>query len=208
MNTDWEAQRKWRQGCEDQWGAPEYIDLWDFVHNGRELRGVMPVRKFPRLLEGLPEQPLVESMQDLRADGKGAVWFEIQGYTKVGQRSGLRLKVQARIDLVCQRCLDIMCLDVLEQAEFDVVTQAQMDQMDQEELDPDEPEMLVGSRQFDLFELIEDQLILAVPYVPKHDNCGKQQGASSDRSVNDMDPEQVDAKRNPFEVLKRLKGQQ
>ena len=33
------------------------------------------------------------------------------------------------------------------------------------------PEKVVGSHHFDLLAQIEDELILSVPYVPKHDVC-------------------------------------
>ena len=36
---------------------------------------------------------------------------------------------------------------------------------------PDQPEKVVGSHHFDLLAQIEDELILSVPYVPKHDVC-------------------------------------
>ena len=36
---------------------------------------------------------------------------------------------------------------------------------------PDQPEKVVGAHHFDLLAQIEDELILSVPYVPKHDVC-------------------------------------
>lgn len=198
MFMSWIDSREWRVRCQQNWGVPPALDLWDFVRSRRELAGAFPVSVCNRALEGLPEQPLVRSVSSIADDEAGVVWFELKGLSQVGGRSGLELRLQARINLICQRCLDRMWLDVVEQVRFDVVTQKQLENLDHEESDPDEAEMLVGSRQFDVFGLIEDQLILAIPYVPKHDRCPERGLSSPAEKVQDSKP-------SPFGVLEHLK---
>ena len=45
------------------------------------------------------------------------------------------------------------------------------EEADEFPLDDDEVEVIVGSRQFDLVDLIEEELLLSLPLVPKHDVC-------------------------------------
>ena len=64
-----------------------------------------------------------------------------------------------------------------------------------------QPEKVVGSHHFDLLAQIEDELILSVPYVPKHDVCP---GAQA--KVSDVPQEEPAVKRpSPFAVLEQLK---
>jgi uncharacterized protein len=63
------------------------------------------------------------------------------------------------------------------------------------------PEKVVGSHHFDLLAQIEDELILSVPYVPKHDVCPGAQANAGEAS-----PEEPAVKRpSPFAVLEQLK---
>ena len=202
MKIDWNSTRDWRLRCQGSWGVQQTLDLWDFVHNRRELRGAFPVTLFERALEDLPDQPVVRNADSARDDELGVVWFEIKGDSQIGERASLTLQLQANVVLVCQRCLEPMTLQVSGQERFDVVTEAQLAQMDHEEIDPEEVELLVGSRQFDLIELLEDQLVLEIPYIPKHDIC------AVEGFHDEPEPEQAQEtaqKPNPFDVLEQLK---
>ena len=182
------------------------LDLWDFVKNGRELRGAFPVALFKRAIEDLPAQPVVRNANSIRDDELGVIWFEIRGESRIGERASLTLQLQAKVLLECQRCLEPMTLQVSGLERFDIVTEAQLKQMDHEEIDPEEVEFLVGSRQFDLIELLEDQLVLEIPYIPKHEVCGLGGGQEVVELEPEQDEEQVPAgKPNPFNVLEQLK---
>ena len=61
---------------------------------------------------------------------------------------------------------------------------------------------LVLSRDFDLLELLEDELIMALPPIPKHDACPqtpKFEAADADFAG------EAEPKPNPFAVLQKLK---
>ena len=95
------------------------------------------------------------------------------------------------------------------------------EEADEFPLDDDEVEVIVGSRQFDLVELIEEELLLALPLVPKHDVCptvheslvsGVDGSLASelDETEAEGSPESVRlddgmVKPNPFAVLSSLK---
>lgn len=202
MKIDWDSTRDWRLRCQDNWGVQQTLDLWDFVHNGRELRGAFPVTLLERAIEDLPDQPVVRNAASTRDDELGVVWFEIKGDSRIGERASLTLQLQAHVVLQCQRCLEPMTLQVSGLERFDVVTEAQLRQMDHEEIDPEEVEFLVGSREFDLIDLLEDQLVLEIPYIPKHDGCVVE--GLQDEPDLELAPEPSE-KPNPFGVLEQLK---
>jgi len=70
--------------------------------------------------------------------------------------------------------------------------------LDDEEFDP-----IVGSGAFDLVALVEEEVLLSLPVVPRHARCPGQTGAAP------TEPEaavQAAAKPSPFAVLAQLKG--
>ena len=111
------------------------------------------------------------------------------------------LTVHAALMLECQRCLGPMRYLVDGKTVFDVVrSESELGSEDDADED-DEPERIIGSRRFDLVALIEDELILGVPYIPRHDECP---GISSKPAV--AAPETVE-RPSPFAVLGKLKDQ-
>ena len=80
----------------------------------------------------------------------------------------LHLRAQARVARECQRCLQpvLLALNVDRAFRF-MATEDEAAALDAES----EDDVLVLSRQFDLRELVEDELLLALPIVPKHEQC-------------------------------------
>lgn len=119
---------------------------------------------------------------------------------QLGRKPQVVLKVQSQILLTCQRCVQPLTYTVDESVLFDVVRQESSlsDAQDAEPFDPDTPEELVADPRFDIEQLIEDQLILAVPYVPKHEFC------TSAASPEQDEPDTPRA--SPFGSLAALKG--
>jgi uncharacterized protein len=80
-------------------------------------------------------------------------------------------------------------------------------------LDDDEADVIVGSRQFDLVDLIEEELLLSLPLVPKHEVCpavheSLVSGVSGPTEEADEESEEAgdEGKRpNPFAALEALK---
>jgi uncharacterized protein len=80
----------------------------------------------------------------------------------------LHLQAHARVARECQRCLQpvLLALDVDRAFRF-MATEDEAAALDAES----EDDVLVSSRQFDMRELVEDELVLALPIVPKHEKC-------------------------------------
>ena len=137
------------------------LDVKAFVRDAGALSGNEPLLDFPRLAD--------------LAQGEGAdrrVTWEAQGepvldFTAVAPLR-LRLQAHAVLPLVCQRCLEMADLELSVSRSFRFVA----DEAQAEELDEEcEDDVLVLERNFNLHELVEDELIMALPLVPLHEDC-------------------------------------
>ena len=184
-------------------GLPGQIDAFEFARRGRSQSGVFSVHRLQRLLDGLADQPAVELVELNDApEEPGLVRYVLIGQLNASGRPQLVLRVQAKILLECQRCLGPMVLSVDRETAFDLVRrEADLGEESFDEDSFDEPEKLVGSRQFDVLDLIEDELILEVPYVPRHEQCTDMAETESDDSGQDEGEERP----SPFAVLEQLK---
>jgi uncharacterized protein len=184
------------------------MDIGAFIESLASLDGQTSMADMPRLAAGLAPELAASSMQP-------ATW-RVQGEL-VAQRVGspqtwLVLEAQANLPWTCQRCLHPVDLPVVVSRKLrfvkDEATAAQLDA----ELDED---VLVLSRSFDLIALIEDELIMASPIVPFHDECPETPVMSvSDPGVDDGQPLEeavpgaatpAGGKPHPFAALAQLK---
>lgn len=109
----------------------------------------------------------------------------------------LHLQASADVMLECQRCLAPVAAKVQAQRSFLFVhgenTAAELDA-------ESEDDVLAVTRALDLRELIEDELLLEIPLVPRHDVCPQPLSIPVDDPVASEDE-----KPNPFAVLSSLK---
>jgi uncharacterized protein len=190
------------------------IDAFAFARLGKSAQGAIALVRLGRVVDGLPEQPLGEA---------GLVTWSVQGEEgKTGLLLGqpiLRLHVRANPVVMCQRCnvpfaypVDSEVVLQLVKSEDDLDDDHSFaDHGDDGDDEGDEgvgrdsvahlPEKVVGSHHFDLLAQIEDELILSIPYVPKHDVCPGAQAKASEA------PEEEPAVKrpSPFAVLEQLK---
>ena len=162
---------------------PVIIEPLRLAEAGRQLHGRLPLAGFSRLA------PVLHEM-------RGEVEVEIEFGKDELHIAYLRGHLRTRLQLICQRCLQPMTLPV--DAEFAlglVTTDEAADQLSVQY----EPLMVSGP--MDLAGIIEDELILAVPFVPLHPmgQCPAQSGQG---------PHQDDKAPHPFAVLARLKQPQ
>lgn len=140
------------------------LDVQAFGKAAGELSGEWALTEFKRL------QPL------LSAEGERTpVRWTVQG--REGVRRGasshashawLHLTAAARLPLSCQRCLQPLALDLDLARDFQFVA----DEDEAARLDGEvEHEVLVLSRDLDLRDLLEDELLLDLPLVPRHEVC-------------------------------------
>jgi uncharacterized protein len=194
--------------------AAYLIDAFEFVRQpGREAQGKVALEKLTRLANDLPPQV---------AD---ASWHAKSERGPLGEPL-IRLTIDADVVLECQRCLKNFTLPLHSEPVLHIVrTESQLDAGElvrDDEDDEDEvvsgdlPERVLGSARFNLLEQVEDELILCVPYVPRHEVCPDPIVASLSGTGDTQDQqEQIDAdeaadgaqdkRPSPFAVLAQLK---
>lgn len=183
--------------------VPPVVDAFDFARRGQVVEGAFSIHRLQRLLEGLAEQPFGEVTELSTAPaGPGVVRYVIQGRRTKDDKSQLVVQVQANLVLECQRCLGPLILPIDRTTIFELVRrESDLSDDEPDEDDFDAPEQIVGSPKFDLAELLEDELILEVPYVPRHTQC-------SDTADLDAQSDEVagrEERPSPFAVLGQLK---
>ncbi len=120
----------------------------------------------------------------------------------------LHLQADAAVPLTCQRCMGVVLtpVEVDQWYRFVATEDIAMAEDDQSEED-----LLVMEPQFDLLAVLEDELLMALPLVPMHEECP----VALVLSAGEKDLTEVDdagdvlpagEKPNPFAVLAQLKN--
>jgi uncharacterized protein len=174
---------------------PRQLDIAAFARAGAHLEGRVEPRELERLQQSLPTLP-----GDVEPPA-AVVWSadgELHPVRAGPPEVWLHLHIATTVRLQCQRCLLPLAEPIgIDRRLMFVRDEAEAARLD-EAIDED---VLVLSRRFDLHELIEDELILALPLVPRHEQC-PQPLATSGAVPDDGADERV----NPFAGLKTLRG--
>ena len=168
------------------------LEVQAFAEDAAQLSGQGQVGDFPRLSE--------------EAGGRGGerpVNWSAQGELinphHVQPEVWLHLSASTVLPLTCQRCLEPVDIPLAVDRSFRFVADESTAAAQDEEAEED---LLAISRAFDLLGLVEDELLMEVPVVPRHDVCPKPVALS----VADPDFEEAEPAENPFAALKVLKG--
>jgi len=167
---------------------PKQIDPFKFAQNGRELEGEITVAELPRLVSALhDDKGTVNVSMRFDIDRLGTPYM-------VG-------KFDATLTLTCERCMGPMpesfsidCMLALVKHEKLVETLA----------DQYEPWVIEGHDPVALTDVVEDELILALPLVPRHDSDCLPEEAwfSGEKEIE----EKAEKPASPFAVLSALKS--
>lgn len=140
------------------------IDGLEFARTGSKLQGAWLVADFPRLRDAL------------HADS-GSLRYEVQGVPEEQGRPALRLRLDGSLQLVCQRCLAALEFPLRIEASLQLVaTQAELDA---EPLEAEGAERIVAGREMSVHDLIEDELLLAIPIAPRHECCAAREAITA-----------------------------
>jgi uncharacterized protein len=133
------------------------LDPWRAAGNGSVFAGRLPLSSFPRL-------------RGILLDEAGDVTFRIAFSRDEERRAVVRCKVDAVLRLRCQRCLEALAHQVATDTFLALVSGMDEERQLPERYDP----LLVDDTPIRLGELIEDELLLALPLIPMHDpgDCG------------------------------------
>ena len=140
---------------------PKRLDVNAFARDAGVLRGDELLAKFERLAADARElgddfRVVWEAKGELKADlgATPQVWLHLQAHTT--------------LPMTCQRCLDLAKVEITANRSFRFAAdEEQAAAMDEES----EEDVLVYERDFNLRDLVEDELLLAMPLVPLHEVC-------------------------------------
>jgi uncharacterized protein len=172
--------------------SPRALNVLAFSINAESYAGEERLARFERLMDesqGLGGDAMVNySVRgEMRQDAAGV------------DEPWLMLSAQTSLALVCQRCMGPVDVPVAFDRSFRFVPTEELAAVEDEESDED---VLVLSKSFDLLELIEDELLMTQPLVPKHETCP----VAIQFEVADADfVDETPTKPNPFAVLQSLK---
>lgn len=169
---------------------PRLIEPLELARNARSLTGSISLVGLGRLGESLFSR-------------EGAVAISLHFGIDESGYACINGRLSANLKLVCQRCLESMDWPVETEFSLGIVT----NERQMEALPANYEPLLVGAEPVLLADIIEDELILALPDIPAHEpsqchqpDAGQESADSAHGRV--MTPEGS----NPFSVLERLKG--
>jgi uncharacterized protein len=132
--------------------ARQTIDSMHFAQSGGQFSGELGADALPRLADILPRESAV-------------VQYLLQGETHMG-RPAIRLRARVTVQLVCQRCLGTYAEDMVMERVYPIAR----DDAELARWEREDPllDALVAEPRMAVPELIEDEILLSLPTVPRH----------------------------------------
>ena len=170
---------------------PEFVDPWRSADQKRHFSGTVELEKLPRLT-------------DVLMSTEGEAVFELIFDRDDKRRSRIKGSVRATMVLQCQRCLEAMLLPVDISLDLAVIEVPEEAERLPEETEP----VQVEDGLIRLLDLVEEELILAIPQVPMHarEQCSTESADAMKDAAESSEQESVsETSDNPFAVLADLK---
>jgi uncharacterized protein len=153
---------------------PAAIDGLAFARNAAVLKGRLGMESLPRLAQSGCSGSVLD--------------FVLTGEINERGKPGLKLAVDGNVRLECQRCLGNLDFPVHLEAQLEFASsEAEITAAD------DDIERVVAGREMSVAALVEDEVLLALPMVPKHEQCIAAAGVAAQ------------AKPSAFQVLAALR---
>ena len=133
------------------------FDAFKLVARGGELTGTIDPALLPRLGEQV-------------ADEGGSVAWRIRGGDDGQGRPALTVTVEGDVPVTCQRCLRTMRQPVAQETVLLLArNEAEVVRLDE----ASEREVILASAPIEALAVVEDELLLSLPFAPRHEQgCG------------------------------------
>lgn len=174
---------------EDQDFAEAVIDSLKFAAEEGCIAGKLALSRLARLSDALVSKD-------------GSLVCRLTGYRERNsdgsEKFGLHLQVNGLLGLRCQRCLG--------EVDFDCVIDSRLllmppgvpsTEWPEDELEADDYDAIPASRELSLLALVEEEVLLALPIVPRHAKCQLPGGIGAEEEGN--------SEPSPFAVLAGLR---
>jgi uncharacterized protein len=161
---------------------PKQIDPIQLADNQKNLKGKLALSEMDRLME-------------LVCNRQGSAFIDLSfGRDELGYRY-MRGSIKAGFEVICQRCNQPMHLDLtIDVEESPVKTDEEAERLPRNY----DPLLLTGDT-VALYPMVEEEILLSIPIVPKHtpEECAvKVSSLAAEENKED--------KHSPFDILKKL----
>ncbi len=137
---------------------PYVIDAFEFCRQKEHREGKIAVANLGRLVEDC-------------ADESGDLDWVLQGGSGGHGYPEWDLQVNATVQLTCQRCLTPFAFQIASHSTLILARDDEKADEMEVSLEDESVDVIVASRAFNIFELIEDEALLALPLAPRHPQC-------------------------------------
>lgn len=169
---------------------PRQLDPRKFAQQGIEIEGTVALSELTRLSE-------------LLFSPEGSVYANL--VFGIGEQRTLHVMghIDANVNNICQRCLDAAPVTL----SCDISLAILWKEEHAERLPKHYEPWIIGEGQTDIYQIIEDELLLSLPIVSYHnDECVPHAYFSSGEAEAEKAIAVTVAETNPFQVLEQLKG--
>ena len=165
---------------------PEHIDPLSLADKRGFLKGEIPITNLDRLADTLYDQ-------------SGSIAVELF-FAREGRLAKIEGRIQGVLNLKCQNCLEAISWPFDNTVKLGIVSSIDQANRLPEDFEP----LLLQEDNFLLKDIIEDELMLALPPFPKHPhNCFTSNMNNSDQ--NPLTEDEKSPQKNPFSILANLK---
>lgn len=167
---------------------PHLIDPVSFADKERTLQGQLPLTKLSRLA-------------DVLLDSSGSIEVDLS-FSKDKRLATVRGHLRGILVLECRTCLEALNFPVDVNVNLAVVRSMEQAERLSGEYEP----LMLEEEKIPLHELVEDELLLALPAFPRHDHDCLPYKQTSGVIEPKADKETQSVSNNPFSVLAKLKN--
>ncbi len=149
--------------------SSELVHAYRMARDGSSRRGIIEVSRMSRLA------PLL-------CNDQGTVRFELDFRLDSQSRPLMTGRVQATLELICQRCLEPMSLDLDLELRLGIVRSDEEAVALREDYEP----LILSTDSVSLATVVEDELILGLPAAPNHPpgSCRPPAGSPSEEEAS------------------------
>ncbi len=164
---------------------PIFIDPLKFSERRKKLSGTLEISELTRL-------------SDILLDNTGKVEVDFS-FDKEGRMATIRGEIRVNLKLECQSCLELIDWHEIHSFKLGVVSSLEQANNLSIDLEP----LILNDERISVNELVEDELLLALPDFPRHKHVCVE--TNETLPATEKDKEQSNSN-NPFSVLAKLKN--
>lgn len=166
---------------------PDFIDPWRLAAGNKVIGGTIPLARFRRL-------------ESMLASSEGVASFSIRFDYDEQRRARATVKVKAPLTLICQRSLKPYTEQVAQESQLLILGEPG----EQANLSDHEEFYLVEEGRLAAADLVEDELLLAVPQVPRNPDFDLVVKSTMTDEKQSESENSSNGRQRPFESLAEL----